>query len=299
MRTRTLLLSALFLATLPGLGHAQIEDNLSAYTGPNARGYLEPLRDSLGSGLGAGLFTSAHVPTSRLLLRIEARAMVVTFGDDDRTFDAVTEEYFPGTATSSRAPTVVGPTEGTQVVDPNSGATFRFPGGLDLERIPLAAPQLVVGGVAGTELLLRWFAADLGDADLGELSLFGIGVRHSVSQYVRDLPVEVAVMVVHQSFEIGDELVDFSMTSFGAQASRRFTLLEPYAGLALDRSSMSVEYESDLTGTGSSRLSVDFEDQTSMRLTLGSALHLSVLHLNGEVAISERTTFSLGLSVGI
>jgi hypothetical protein len=298
--SRALLAAAalLWTAGAPVVVHAQIEDNLSAYTGPNAQGYLEPLRGTLSSGLGAGLYTSASIPKTGVYFRVDLRAMVIRLGDDDRFFPAVTEDYYPGTVTTTQSPTVVGPTDAVTVTDGGTGTSFTFPGGLDLEQLPLAAPQLTVGGIAGSELMLRFFAAEFGDNELGDISLFAIGARHSISQYFPTLPFAVSGMLAYQKFSLGDDFVDFSMLSFGVQASKPFRFVEPYAGLSLDRSSMDLEYTSSLGGTGTQPVSVEFESQSDARLTLGAALRLAVVHLNGEVNVGDRTTFVLGLSFG-
>jgi hypothetical protein len=281
----------------PGATLAQIENNLSSYTGPNAEGYLEPLKDAVGSALNTGLYTSGRVPKAGLHVRVEARGMVVNFGDDDRTFEAVTEEYFPDQQTVD-APTVVGSTAAVTVTDPVTHASFAFPGGFDVDRIALAAPQLVVGGVMGTEAIVRYFAMETGDVELGDVSLFGIGARHSVSQYFPGLPIDVAAMIFWQSFELGDgELIDAKAITFGVQGSKSFGLLEPYAGLSMDSFQMDVNYETDINGETES-LAVEFDRDNGAHLTLGSALHLGFVHLNGEVNIADQTGFTLGLGLG-
>ncbi|TFG87035.1 MAG: hypothetical protein E4H17_03680, partial [Gemmatimonadales bacterium] len=82
----------LMLAAAPAL--AQIEDQLSAYTGSNATGYLQPLADALGASLNDGAFASARIPRAGLRVALEVRLMGVYFGDDDRTFRASPEGGF-------------------------------------------------------------------------------------------------------------------------------------------------------------------------------------------------------------
>ena len=282
---------------VPRPASAQIADNISGFTDENTRGYLEPLRDTFASGLSDGLFTSAHINSIRPYFRLELRAMLVRFNDDDRTFEANPEAYFPGSGTYD-APTVIGSEEGLTVHDNGTNTDFTFPGGLDIDGLALAAPQLVVGGVLGSEAILRYFTAEFGDNELGDINLFGIGGRHSISQYFPVLPVDLSGMIFYQRFTLGDDLAKFNMLSFGVQASKRFTFFEPYAGLGLDRSSMKAEYEYD-GGGADETLEVEFEDQTNAHLTLGAALRLFVFHLNGEVNVSEQTSYALGLSLGM
>lgn len=283
--------------------HAQdIERNLRSYAEDNAVGYLNPLRDAFASGMSDGLFTSAHIPTAKPYVRLDLRAMIMRFGDDDKTFQARTPSYFPSNETYE-VPTVVGSGEETRITDtcpcpPGTGLTYPFPGGLDLDGLPLAVPQLVAGGIMGSEAILRYFTAEIGDAEIGDINLFGIGARHSINQYLPGLPLSLSAMVFFQKFKVGDDFVDFNQLSFGVQASKRFLYFEPYAGVGYDRSSMSLEYDYD-DGSGSlQKLNVDFDDDNRAHLTLGAALRFFLVHLNGEVNISEQTSYAIGLSVG-
>ena len=107
--------------------HAQVEGNLSSYTGKNAEGYLKPLQEGFGSALQDALFRSAFIPETGPQVSVGVNVMFVKFGDDDRTFSATTEEgFFP--ETTMDAPTVVGDTLAVRV-NGNGGAVAFFPGG--------------------------------------------------------------------------------------------------------------------------------------------------------------------------
>ena len=276
---------------------AQIEGNLSSYTGENAEGYLKPLQEGFGAALHSGVFRSARVPTQGFHINVEVKMMLVRFGDDDRTFDAVAEEGFfpadPGDATV-RAPTVIGDTTAA-MVSGQGGTVAYFPGGFDVGSLAIAAPQITIGTFRGTQAILRYIAVDTGDAELGNLSLFGLGARHSISQYLRESPVDLAATVFWQKFKLGDDLVDATALAFGAQASRRFSVFEPYLGVAYDTFSMSVDYTSE---AAAERLDVDFDGVSSLHITAGLGINLSVVHLHGEIGTSSQTSYALGLSVG-
>ncbi len=292
-------LALLAFALLPRAANAEfsIGDNLSSYTGVNAKGYMEPLKNALGSALNSGLYSSGHVARAGFGFRLELRGMLVSFSDDDKTFDAKTEDYFP-TQTTAPASTVVGSVDAVTVQDPGTGATFAFPGGLELDRFALAAPQLVVGSVMGTEGILRYFAIDTGDTDIGNITLFGLGVRHSLSQYLPAFPVNLSALLFFQSLEIGDKLIDASAFTLGVQASKRYALFEPYAGLSLDSFKMDVQYDTDVSGQNET-LKIEFDRDTNPHLTLGSALHLGFFHLNGELNLADQTGFTFGLGLGL
>jgi hypothetical protein len=283
-----------------------IEDQLSAYTGENGVGYLQPMADAVGSNLNSGLFQSAHIPTSGMYFAVELKVMSVLFSDDDRMFDAKTEAGF-SPSTTAEAPTVVGP--GEVVIVPGEGGTsFIFPGGFDLNSFALVAPQLRFGSYMGTEALIRYFALDVGDTDMGTLTLFGFGLRHSISQYLGpDFPVDLAGGFFWQSFKLGEnnaggDLLDASAFTIGVQASKRYgagmAYVEPYAGLSMDRFSMDVSYE--IEGIEEPVVTdIEFETSTTVHLTLGLAARFAFVGANAEYNIADQSGFSLGLSFGM
>lgn len=277
---------------------SQIEGNLSVYSENNAKGYLEPLKKAMGAGIASGMYMSAHLPET-FSFRVSATGMLVNFGDDDKTFSATTEDYFPVRTTVDNAPTVVGPEAGVTVTDEPSGAQFTFPGGLNMSRLGLAVPQ-VTAGFMGTEAMVRWIAFETGDTEIGEISVWGIGGRHSISRYFDEFPVDLAGMVFYQSFDVGDDLLDSSLFTLGAQASKRFPgiPIEPYGGLALDFYNMKAKY--DQTVQGETRpVTLDYGTDTNLHLTLGAALHFAFVHLNGEINIADQFSFAFGLALGI
>lgn len=281
--------------TLLSPAYAQIETNLSAYTGQNAEGYLNPLKEALGAALNSGTYHSAAIPTSGFTLNLEIKTMIVKFGDSDDSFTAQTESGFlpPGQA---EAPTVVGSTEAL-VLQGQNGTAAVFPGGLDLNSVGIAVPQITVGTVAGTQLIGRYVAFETGDAEIGDLSLFGIGARHSISQYLTDPPLDLSAGLMYQSFELGDDFVESSAFTVGVQGSRKFYgVLEPFVGLSYDTFSMSVKYDTE--GASPTTLDVDFDSDSNARFTAGLGLSFPMVHLSGAVDLSSQTSFTLGLSLG-
>jgi hypothetical protein len=281
----------------------EIEDQLSNYVGDNAEGYLGPLADAIGTDLNSGLYQSAYIPKNGRYFSVEFRVMSVLFSDDDRTFDATTPEGFTPEMTVE-APTIVGDGEAVEAVG-EAGATNLFPGGFDLSSFSLAAPQLRFGSLYGTEALLRYFAIDVGDNEFGSLSLFGFGLRHSISQYfAEDFPVHLAGGFFWQTFKLGEnnaggDLVSASALTFGVQASKRFgqgiAFVEPYAGLALDQFSVEASYEDE----GEELVDLDFGSDTTARLTLGIAGRFAILNYHMEYSLASQSSVSFGLAFGM
>lgn len=287
---------AILLVALPAA--AQIEDQIAAYTGANAEGYLNPLALAIGANLNSGLFHSAHIPEGGLHVHLETPVMAVIFSDDDATFTAVTEGWF-SPETTIEAPTVVGSGDAVTVENIGEGTTFSFPGGFDLNSFTLTVPQLRIGSFRGTEAVIRYFGLDVGDAEVGDIGLFGFGLRHSISQYLGPVPpVDLAAGFMYQSFELGDELLDAKAFSIGVQASRKlpmgFVSLEPYAGLSFDTFSMDVKYDD----TEGAPIELSFESESTAHLTMGLHVSAALVSLYGEYSIANQNGFALGMAFG-
>jgi hypothetical protein len=281
---------------------AQIEDQLSAYTGQNAKGYLQPLADALGADFNSGVFHGASIPKAGIGVRLELMVMAAIFGDDAKTFNAVTEGDFTPVK-YAKAPTIVGSEEAV-IVDGAGGTSYAFPGGFNLHSFALAVPQLRIGSVLGTEAIIRYFALKVGDDDLGKISLFGFGVHHNISQHLGGkLPLDVAAGFFWQKFDLGenakgDHLIASNAFSIGVQASKRFAkFFMPYGGLSYDTFSMDVKYESKAEDTPLN-IAVDFDKTSTMHLTLGFVLDLPILNAFIEYNVASQNSFAFGTSFG-
>ena len=121
---------AVLLLLLASPLSAQIEDHLTAYTGANATGYLNPLVSAVGTSLNGGLWRSAYIPKSGLNIALEFPFVGLYFKDEDKHFMGTTESGFSPETTAS-VPTVIGPTkavivEGDGGTLSHSGTTYRF-----------------------------------------------------------------------------------------------------------------------------------------------------------------------------
>lgn len=280
-----------------GSGRNQLEQNLSAYTGKNAEGYLSPFRDALGASLNSGLFMYGDVPAGGFHARLDVRTMLVFFSDSDKTFDAVTEDYY-GEPQTVEASTIVGDTHGSRLVNNDTGAIYTFPGGFDVQRFGLAVPQLTIGAAAGTEVFGRFFSLEFNDAEIEKIETIGFGARHCLSQTaLKNLPFDLTVGGMYNQIKVNDSLLEVKALSIGAQAGRHWGVLAGYLGLSYDSVDMNAEYESDATGT-SEMVTVDLEKKSTPHLTLGGTMRLGFLHLNAEYNLARQQSVGVGLGLG-
>jgi len=283
-------------------GDGAVQNQISVYTGANAQGYLQPLANAFGAALNSSFGYSAFIPKTSFHLSLEAPVMGVIFEDADRTFEATTESGFQPT-TAQSAPTVVGSGEAV-TVSGSGGATFSFPGGLDLNSFGLVVPQLRVSSLAGTDAIVRWITFEQGDTDIGDVSLFGIGARHSLSQYMGESPLlDLAAGVLWQSLKVGENGRggDFCSTDALAlqlQASKRapvgFLTFEPYAAVAWEKLDVDLDYE-DASGEP---VNVSLEGENDVRFTIGAGFNFVAGHLWADYSFANTDNFSFGLALG-
>jgi hypothetical protein len=154
--------------------------------------------------------------------------------------------------------------------------------------------------VSGTEATIRWIGVDTGDADIGDIDLLGLGVRHSISQYLENPPLDLAVNGFWQSLSVGDDdLLDASSLSFGVQGSKRFGVLEPFGSVSVDSFKMTSEYTTNAGAEDEESIKVDFENETDLHLLLGLGARLGAVHLYVAGNIADRTGVSAGLTIGM
>ncbi len=273
---------------------AQLDANLSSLLEENAEGYLSPFPTALSATLNSGIFKSGDVPFVGFNLTVDIKAVVISFSDDDKVY---TTTNVPGFGTTE-APTVIGSTEGAVNTNGPGGAAIAYPGGFDLDKFGIAVPQVTIGSVLGTRAMIRYISLDLGDSDLGDLSLFGIGGQHSLSRYFPGLPVSVAAGLMYQKFKIGDVL-ECSALALNVTGSKKYGMVvsfEPYVGLGIDSFKMDAEYENESL---SEDIKVDFDRQTDLHFTLGAGINLPVVKIHGEYNVAAANGFAVGLSFGI
>jgi hypothetical protein len=275
---------------------AQVDDRLEAYTGRNAAGYLAPLVDAFRSNLNSGLFHSARIERGGFHVGLEFNVMSTFFGEDSRTFLAVTESGF-SPEQRVEAPTVVGDPNAVFVTG-TASTMFAFPGGFDVDHMYLSCPQLRIGSWKGTEVVGRLILFDTGSLDVGRLGVWGAGLRHSVSQYFPALaPVDLAVAGMWQHAQLdnddAEDVVDSELYTLAVHSGVALGSLYPYAGLAIDWYRFDVHYEVD----GTAPVDLAFRADENFQLTLGVSYRVGFMAAYGEYSIADQNSLAAGLSI--
>ncbi len=176
----------------------------------------------------------------------------------------------------------------------------------DIPALPLAAPQLTLGTVYGTQLSLRYLPDVEIDKDLGKFKYSGFGIQHNPGVWFPNpLPLEVAVGFFTQSMEVGT-IFKSSATTFGVFASRQFgpgaLSITPYAGFWMESSKIEVGYDfviEDTPTPGTNQVvpvKFEVEGDNSTRITVGASIKILIVNINVDYSLAKYNTVSGGLS---
>lgn len=283
---------------VPARGQSGLESAIQQYSGTSIRGYIQPLADALVADLSIGYVNSASSP-GKFSLSLEAVAMTAALDDKLRFYTANTPTGFqPATY---QAPTIFGGTAPEVNHSTIPGLSYRGSDGLvDAKYFPTAAPQLRLGGILGTELVVRYASSSLvpflDEEDFPELTLFGVGVQHSLNQYIKGLPVDLSIAGAFNSLKFGD-IVDLSSNSFGVNVGRSFGLFGVSGGIVSEGGTMNLTYTStDPNAPGS--VDIDLDVDRTVRFRAGASLSLGFLRLFGDAAFGDLISYAGGLRFG-
>jgi len=337
-------LVVIFLAVsmTAGAAFASFEEDLQRLAAENATNYISPFVTAFGTDMNTGLYHTAaihklfgfDVGIHMMGAIVPDDAMTYTFqipsSIDFGGYTYSTASWYP--AANLEAPTIFGSDEGAEIapdailvrddIAANMGVspdmvplelvdslvalgTFPVPPGLNLEIAPLAMPQFCLGLPFKTEVLLRFMPTYSSD-DFGDIGFLGIGVKHSISQYIPMCPVDVAAQYVYQSLKVGD-LLESTHTAMSLIASKKLSLilfsLTPYVGFGMESSNLKVDYT--IEGTGNDMLdgtpvSFDIDGDNGFRGKVGVSTRLLLFKIYADYAfIGDYGAYTAGLVLSI
>jgi hypothetical protein len=293
-----------------------------------ATNYTQPVTDALGADMNAGLFRTAGFDGTGLLPMIDVYVGVsvagaFTAGSPD-SFELSNDEIEANGRTlrieypNGSLPTAFGDNDspGTAALIDTQTETqvgeVRLPGSIiDTPIAPLVVPQVGVGTVFGTDAQVRYLP-EIGYNDYGSVSLFGVAVRHSLSQYIPLSPVSVAVQGSWQSLSLSGregsqnpgEIVDASGWALNAQVSKDVPVLPItfYGGVQYEKFGVDVDYTFATTVNGqekTSRIRFEQDAANNVRALAGVSLTLALFKVNVDYALSSNNTVSAGVGLAL
>ncbi len=285
-----------------------LESLLSEVGTEYAEGYLAPLTNAMGANQNSALYHSAHIPGSGLTFGIALKFMGSYMSEDDQTFRQVFDvedvsDYVEGAPAEAGTivldgPSVIGDTEtpGTITAYVNGLPVAQeegIEGLVDMRWIPLAAPEVSIGGIVGAKLTVRWLPeVDL--EDYGKTKYFGWGLQFSPNYLLPTLPLDLSVGFFTQQIDAGT-IIETDANSIFLAASKNFGMATLYGGFAKEEGKMKVSYTEEETDA-----TVEFETESVMegRFTIGATLNLGA-KLYAEAGFGELSVYSAGLIFGM
>ena len=291
---RTIISLSLLCIFLVKIEAQEIDQLVSKYTQENGAKFMQPLADAVGANFNSGLIHSAKIREMGFQMYLGIVTTTAFISDKKKTFTAVPEGLFEP-KNPVEVPTLFGPSENV-VVNGDGGTQYVFPGGLNLRMLPLAMPQLTIGSVYGTDLTIRYFAVNLGE-DVGKLNLFGWGLRHNISQYFTDIPVNLAAGIYNQYFMLGD-IVDSKCWLFNVQSSYDLSIFTFYGALGYENSTLDIKYTYDNNGEDTTQ-KFNLKGSNNISFTAGVTFNLGPVKLNADYSLANQRVLTVGLGVGI
>lgn len=305
MRTATyhtagvvVLVTLALLLAWPASGRAQttLEQAIEQYSGDAVKGYIQPVADMFGANMNAGFYQSAAVPKTGFVFAFDLIGMASLVGDAQKTYTAKAPPGFtPG---EFKTATIFGG-KGTEISHAiQTALKYKGSDGIfNTSLFPLFAPQITIGSVFGTVAIVRYMALPkIGDDKVPTISLLGIGVRHSISQYLGDIPLDLAAGVYYSRFSAGD-LITYNGLSIGAHASKTLSVLTLYGGVAFEKSSLNLKYTSTDPLVPAS-VDISLDGANKFRATAGLKIQLAFFKIFADANLGSVTNFSGGIGFG-
>jgi len=272
---------------------SQVEDRFGFLNKLEITDYAKPFGTTLGMAFNSGSYHTAKV-ADFFGFSISFRGMLILIPDDDLTF---TPNFEAGSGYTADQPTAtIYGSEGASYYGPNGYIVY--PPGINKSSIPAVLPQ-ISASFMGTEVMLRYLPSiSLGDEE--DLSMFGIGLKHSISRYIPLSPVDISVQFLYNNLEITG-VMEVRAIAFNAHASKSFGLFTLYGGLQYESSTFDLEYEYTAPGDFSSvqpgeTIKVSIDGDNNFRGTLGGSLKLAVVVINADYSVGAQSVLSGGLT---
>jgi len=183
-------------------------------------------------------------------------------------------------------------------------------GGLlkDVPALPLAAPQLTIGTLAGTNLSLRYLPETELTPEIGSLKYLGWGIQHNPAVWIPfPIPVDAALAFYTQSMDIGD-IIETSATTFGLNVSKRLGWklfsVTPYLGASMESSEMKFHYTYATGATqpgvpAEMQVKFNVEGKNSTRFTGGLNFRLAILNINFDYNLAKYPSATAGVGINL
>jgi hypothetical protein len=282
-----------------------LEDKLKRFGEENGKGYMQPFVNAMSANLNSGTFNTAKV-LKPFRFGVYFNTMLAFVPDEDKTFTAKSPDanlYSPDETESATVWGNDGAEFSSDYVDP-----LKLPNGANLTAIPLMVPQVHLGLPAGNEIMLRFFPKTEINEKTGELSFFGVGLKHSLNKSILKLvPVDFALQATYQQFKLGD-IVEMNSFNVNGQVSKKLLAWTFYGGLGYEGTELKADYSkiewiyNPDTGTAATFVNdINFKltSENDVRLTAGIRYSLLLMKFYADYSLCKYPVFNFGVGVSL
>ena len=322
-------LSLLLIVMVTAL-FAGVQEKLEQFGEDNGIVYVKPLVTAFGTTMNTGLFNTAKV-LKPFLFGLNVNVMMAFVPDEDKTFLPTRPDIFiTNPVTGEDIYLYEEPTEESATVfgeegiliehnpalddipgmqNATSELDIQMPNGANLPVVPFLMPQFNLGLPFGNEIMIRGFPKVEINKDIGDLGFWGVGLKHSIDQYIPLIPIDIAIQASYQNLYVGD-LLTFSNFNANLEVSKKLLMWTLYTGVGYDKTNVSAEYTYEYTtlvedentglyipGTSEQDIKFDVDGENEMRMTAGFRFSLLLLKLYADYTISKYPVFNAGIGV--
>ncbi len=174
-----------------------------------------------------------------------------------------------------------------------------------LTALPLAAPQLTIGTVFGTQFSFRYLPNVQITQQIGSFKYFGFGIQHNPAVWLgTPLPLDLSVGYFTQTMDVGT-LISTTTKSWGIQASKQlgwsYLNLTPYFGYLHESSTMTFTYTPAAMTLPDGEIyqpdPVNFAltGQNTSRITAGLGIRLGIINVNADYNFATYNSATAGV----
>lgn len=221
--------------------------------GKNPDGILQPYTDAISSSMNSGLFHTAKV-RKNFHMYFGLKGFGTYINDDNKDISELNQSF---------------------------------------KMVELAVPQVTLGTVLGTELMVRYLTS-ISIGNYGAVKIWGVGIRHGITSHFKKPPVDVAVQFVMQTLNIlspnGSDLAETKSLAANLEISKQLSVLTFYTGLQIENTNVDITIKTDQN----KNIKKSYDNANKFRAIFGLNLGLDPININGDYSIGRSRTFSAG-----
>lgn len=311
MKKLLLLIFSLFLFS--NSFSQSLEENLQQVGPLYGQRYLQPLADAMGLDVNSNLFYNAYVPydskkPAQFNIGIRLRLMNAFLSSEDQKFDYSYQDTglvnglpVTGTYTVVNAPTVIGDKDPVTAKFTYNGTYYpdndiELIGGIvTTKNVPMFIPEITLGTVYATDASIILLPT-INVEDFGSFRMFGFTVRHNLSHYVENSPVEYSLQAGYQRMSLtetdNNDLWKSNSYFINGQLSKTFgNIFTPYVALQYEDFEADVSYNFDDNGD---KIPISFKmyGDTKFRGVIGGTIRTGFFAFNVDANIGAKFALS-------